>query len=165
VLSLHYNLIPAAIALIALDTRLGCLAETLDPKSEPQIMINSVHTLFVALHNLEIGGEAFIWHYYPSKSWRQLVKVLDFFVEYDQFITFEILFLPFNFKYFSVSYKYVQQAIERSKNRPEGTEPSALERLLKRDPNPTRAVIMALDMLMAGIDTVINKLNPKTRII
>jgi Cytochrome P450 len=49
----------------------------------------------------------------------------------------------------------VQQAMERSKNRPEGTEPSALERLLKRDPNPTRAVIMALDMLMAGIDTVI----------
>jgi len=64
-------------------------------------------------------------------------------------------FLPNTFDYFSVSHKYVQQAMERLKNRPEGTEPSALERLLKRDPNPTRAVIMALDMLMAGIDTVI----------
>jgi len=53
-----------------------------------------------------------------------------------------------------VSYKYVQQAIERSKLRNEDTEPSALERLLKKDPNPTRAVVMALDLMMAGIDTV-----------
>jgi len=56
--------------------------------------------------------------------------------------------------FFSVSYKYVLQAIERSKLRNENTEPSALERLLQKDPNPTRAVIMAIDMLMAGIDTV-----------
>jgi cytochrome P450 family 12 len=53
-----------------------------------------------------------------------------------------------------VSYKYVQQAIENSKSRKEGVEPSALEKLLQRDPNPTRSVIMALDMLMAGIDSV-----------
>jgi hypothetical protein len=56
----------------------------------------------------------------------------------------------------SVSYKYVQQAIENSKSRKEGVEPSALEKLLQRDPNPLRAVVMALDMLMAGIDTVTN---------
>jgi hypothetical protein len=48
----------------------------------------------------------------------------------------------------------VQQAIENSKTRKEGVEPSALEKLLQRDPNPLRAVVMALDMLMAGIDTV-----------
>lgn len=31
---------------------------------------------------------------------------------------------------------------------------SVLERFLARDSDPTRAVIMALDMLMAGVDTV-----------
>ncbi|XP_059488352.1 cytochrome P450 12b1, mitochondrial-like [Neocloeon triangulifer] len=37
-------------------------------------------------------------------------------------------------------------------------EPSALERMLGRDPNPTRAVVMALDMLAAGIDTTSHSL-------
>ncbi|XP_059479866.1 probable cytochrome P450 301a1, mitochondrial [Neocloeon triangulifer] len=127
-----------SIAVVALDTRLGCLADKLDPNSEPQRMIDSVHTLLEVLHNLEFGGEAFLWRIYPSPSWRKFVKVMDFFTD--------------------VSYKYVQQAIERSKSRPEGTEPSALERLLARDPNPTRGVIMALDMLMAGIDTTSHSL-------
>jgi len=32
---------------------------------------------------------------------------------------------------------------------------SVLEKFLQRDPDPTRAIIMALDMLFAGVDTVI----------
>jgi hypothetical protein len=70
-----------AIAVVALDTRLGCLGDKLDPESEPQKMINSVHTMLDSLHNLEIGGEAFLWRIYPSPSWRKLVKVLDYFGE------------------------------------------------------------------------------------
>jgi len=70
-----------AIAVVALDTRLGCLGEKLEPDSEPQQMIDSVHTLLAVLHNLEIGFEAFVWRIYPSPSWRKFVKVMDFFVE------------------------------------------------------------------------------------
>jgi hypothetical protein len=53
--------------------------------------------------------------------------------------------------------KYIAQAMERMKQRNKNseTEPSVLERFLERDPNTTRAVIMALDMLLAGVDTVI----------
>jgi hypothetical protein len=52
--------------------------------------------------------------------------------------------------------KYVHAAIERSKSRGQvdENELSVLERFLKRDPDPTRSVVMALDMLMAGVDTV-----------
>jgi hypothetical protein len=32
---------------------------------------------------------------------------------------------------------------------------SVLEKFLQRDPDPIRAIIMALDMLFAGVDTVI----------
>ncbi|XP_065349171.1 probable cytochrome P450 301a1, mitochondrial isoform X1 [Cloeon dipterum] len=127
-----------SIAVVALDTRLGCLDEELDPNSEPQRLITAVHTLLSVMHNLEIGGEAFLWRLIPTPSWKKFVKVMDFFVE--------------------VSHKHVLQAIERSKSRPADQEPSALERLLKRDPNPLRAVIMALDMLMAGIDTTSHSL-------
>jgi hypothetical protein len=31
---------------------------------------------------------------------------------------------------------------------------SVLEKFLERDPDPIRAIIMALDMLFAGVDTV-----------
>lgn len=70
-----------AIAVVALDTRLGCLGDKLDPESEPQKMIDSVHTMFAAMHNLEMGSEAFLWRIYPSPSWRKFVKVMNYFVE------------------------------------------------------------------------------------
>ncbi|XP_065349179.1 probable cytochrome P450 301a1, mitochondrial isoform X2 [Cloeon dipterum] len=127
-----------SIAVVALDTRLGCLDANLEADSEPQKMIDAVHTLLIVMHNLELGGEAFVWRHFPTPSWRKFIKTMDFFVD--------------------VSHKYVLQAIEWSKSRPANQEPSALERLVKRDPNPTRAVVMALDMLMAGIDTTSHSL-------
>jgi len=74
------------------------------------------------------------------------------------------LFIQYDKLNYRVGHKYVLQAIERSKSRTEETEPSALERLLKRDPNPSRAVIMAIDMLMGGIDTVRPKYSRKIQI-
>jgi len=54
--------------------------------------------------------------------------------------------------------KYINQAMERLKAMPEGSdrELTVLEKLLIRDPNPRTAVVMALEMMGAGIDTVTN---------
>jgi hypothetical protein len=57
-----------------------------------------------------------------------------------------------------VCLKYIKQAMERLKAMPEGSdrELTVLERLLIRDPDPKTAMVMALDMMGAGIDTVTN---------
>jgi hypothetical protein len=54
--------------------------------------------------------------------------------------------------------KYIIQAMERPKTIPEDSdrELTVLEKLLIKDPNPRTAVVMALDMMTAGIDTVTN---------
>jgi hypothetical protein len=54
--------------------------------------------------------------------------------------------------------KYINQAMERLKTMPEDSdrELTVLEKLLIKDPNPKTAVVMTLDMMTAGIDTVTN---------
>jgi hypothetical protein len=52
--------------------------------------------------------------------------------------------------------KYVNQAMERLQTTPDNTERelTVLEKLLIKDPNPKTAMVMARDMMGAGIDTV-----------
>lgn len=53
--------------------------------------------------------------------------------------------------------KYIQAATERMKNSSVGStmeEPSLLERVLKSEKNEKLACIMALDLILVGIDTV-----------
>jgi hypothetical protein len=53
--------------------------------------------------------------------------------------------------------KYISQAMERLKATPEDDrELTVLENLLIRDPDPRTAMVMALDMMTAGTDTVTN---------
>lgn len=53
--------------------------------------------------------------------------------------------------------KYIQNATERMKSGGGGSvmeEPSLLERVLKAENNEKLACIMALDLILVGIDTV-----------
>jgi len=52
--------------------------------------------------------------------------------------------------------KYINQAMERLKAMPEDSdrELTVLEKLLIRDPDPKIGMVMALDMMAAGIETV-----------
>ncbi|XP_059479868.1 probable cytochrome P450 301a1, mitochondrial [Neocloeon triangulifer] len=123
-----------SIGLVALDTRLGCLQENLLADSEPQRMIDSVHLILQSVHALEISNS--LWTKVPTPTWSKFETTMDYFT--------------------GVALKYVNEAIERIKKKSgdlEGDKQSVLERFLQRDPNPTRAVVMALDMLMAGVDT------------
>lgn len=69
------------IGLVALDTRLGCLDGTLDPKSEPQKIIDCAQ---FALRNIAILElKAPFWRWFPSISpmWKKYVNNMDYFVE------------------------------------------------------------------------------------
>jgi hypothetical protein len=52
--------------------------------------------------------------------------------------------------------RYINQAMERLQTTPGNTEREVrvLEKLLIKDPDPKTAMVMALDMMGAGIDTV-----------
>ncbi|XP_071452596.1 probable cytochrome P450 301a1, mitochondrial [Hetaerina americana] len=124
-----------SIAYVALDARLGCLAPTLAPGSEPQRVIDAVNVALDKLFDLEIGPP--FWKIMTTPSFKKFIDALDVFLE--------------------VSVKYVQAAIDRVEERKkagveDGGEPSVLERLLARTDVKT-ASIMAQDMLFGGIDT------------
>ncbi|XP_069671910.1 probable cytochrome P450 301a1, mitochondrial [Periplaneta americana] len=122
-----------SIAYIALDTRLGCFNPDLKPDSEPQKMIDAVQIMFDAMYKMEI--QVPFWKIMSTPAWRALVNSADYFVD--------------------VSLKYIKQAMERLKNLPPDSdrELTVLEKLLAKDPDIRTTVVMALDMLGAGIDT------------
>lgn len=122
-----------SIVYIALDTRLGCFEKDLKPDSEPQKMIDAVQVQFDAMLKLEMGLP--IWKIISTAAWRDLVKSTDYFVE--------------------VSMKYINEAIKRLNSLPEDPdrELTVLEKILARDPDPKTAIVMALDMMGAGVDT------------
>jgi hypothetical protein len=58
------------------------------------------------------------------------------------------------------SLKYINEAMERLKAMPQDAdrELTVLEKLLITDPDTKTAMVMALDMMAAGIDTVTNSM-------
>ncbi|KAJ9596905.1 hypothetical protein L9F63_012070 [Diploptera punctata] len=122
-----------SIVYIALDTRLGCLKSDLDSNSEPQKLINAVHVQFDSLSKMETGLP--IWKLFSIPTWRAYVKSADYFVQ--------------------VSLKYVNEAMKRIESLPDNPnrELTILEKILRRDPDPKTGVVMALEMMVAGVDT------------
>lgn len=56
--------------------------------------------------------------------------------------------------YFSTILKYVNEAIARMENNKNAEPFSALERLLKVDSNSSAAIVIVIDLILAGIETV-----------
>jgi hypothetical protein len=78
----HISNVLAAIAYVALDTRLGCLNSNLEPDSEPQKMIDSIQTQFDCIHKMEMKFP--VWKFVSTPTWRRYVKAADLFVQYVQ---------------------------------------------------------------------------------
>ncbi|CAB3362650.1 Hypothetical predicted protein [Cloeon dipterum] len=125
-----------SIALISLDTRLGCLQQHLAKDSDAQKMIDAVVQIFELTYELDFKVP--FWKLFPSKTMEALIGYSDNVLE--------------------ISLKYVDQA--RSKfgdlSATETPEMSVLQRILKRDQSSKRAVIMCMDMIFAGVDTTSN---------
>lgn len=63
--------------------------------------------------------------------------------------------------FISTAVKYIHRAMENMKKRPVDSEedPSILEQFFQRGMTPKDAIVMVVDLLMTGIDTVHNNKN------
>ncbi|KFB35468.1 cytochrome P450 CYP12F2 [Anopheles sinensis] len=116
------------MGVLALDTRLGVLKT--DQTEEAKKILALVRAIFDLMYEVDVLPS--VWKYYKTPSFNKLMKVFD---ELTDIIMVKI-----------------ENAVVKFENNPpsEGNQ-SVLEKLLKI--NKHVAVIMALDMLMAGVDT------------
>nr|XP_033343106.1 probable cytochrome P450 301a1, mitochondrial [Megalopta genalis] len=122
------------IGRVALDVRLGCLGGTLTPDSEPQKIIDAAKFALRNVAVLEL--KAPFWRYLPSRLWTKYVRNMDYFME--------------------VCMKYIDAAIERLKTKQavNDSDLSLMERILATETDPKMAYILALDLILVGIDTI-----------
>ncbi|XP_018568722.1 probable cytochrome P450 301a1, mitochondrial [Anoplophora glabripennis] len=122
------------IGRVSLDVRLGCLDPNLSPESEPQKIIDAAK---YALRNIAILELRFpFWRYFPTSIWTKYVKNMDYFIE--------------------VCMKHIDAAMEKLKTKTvlDEKELSLVERILANEPDPKTAYILALDLILVGIDTI-----------
>ncbi|GLH07255.1 Probable cytochrome P450 301a1, mitochondrial [Gryllus bimaculatus] len=117
-----------SITMVALDTRIGCLAPNLPKNSEPQGMIDSVQVMLEAFYKLDLKPS--LWRIMSTPMWRRFVGAMDYLTD--------------------VAEKYINEAIANKKKNPD-RPPSILEKLMEKDPKVAR--VMASDMLIGGVDT------------
>ncbi|XP_073817038.1 cytochrome P450 CYP12A2-like [Musca autumnalis] len=124
-----------SISIVALDQRLGLLGAN---RNNPEV--EKLFGLLIEFFTLSVDIEFMppIWKYYKTKKFMQLMRVLDGITDTVR--------------------KYVEEAILRIEAAERNgldvsyrNEPSVLEKLIKIDKKI--ATVMAMDMLMAGIDT------------
>lgn len=106
----------------------------MDPKSEPLQIINAAKYALRNVATLELKFP--FWRYVPTPLWTKYVNNMNYFVE--------------------ICMKYIQSATNRLASGEKGamTEPSLLERVIMSEKNEKIACIMALDLILVGIDTV-----------
>lgn len=141
------NIPLSGIGRVALDTRLGCLEPNLDPKSEPQQIINAAKYALRNVATLELKFP--FWRYFPTPLWSRYVNNMNYFVE--------------------ICMKYIQEATAKMKSRTPAErealgEPSLLERVILSEKDEKIACVMALDLILVGIDTVKFKLKKKNNL-
>ncbi|KAL9914288.1 putative cytochrome P450 301a1, mitochondrial [Glossina fuscipes fuscipes] len=122
------------IGRVALDTRLGCLSPNLPPDSEPQQIIDAAKFALRNVATLEL--KAPYWRYFPTPMWTRYVKNMNYFVE--------------------ICLKYIKNTTVRLKTEgpSKNGETSLLEKVIVTQGNEKIATIMALDLILVGIDTI-----------
>ncbi|XP_046748006.1 probable cytochrome P450 301a1, mitochondrial [Diprion similis] len=122
------------IGRVALDVRLGCLGENLAPDSEPQKIIDAAKYALRNVAVLEL--KAPFWRYIPTPLWTRYVRNMDYFIK--------------------ICMKHIDEAMERLKTKKSVSETdlSLVERILAKETDPKMAYILALDLILVGIDTI-----------
>jgi cytochrome P450 family 49 subfamily A len=70
---------PTAIGSVALDTRLGCLRSQISSESETSRIIQSIHTFFVNVAEVELRTP--FWRVWSTPTWNKYIGALDVFRE------------------------------------------------------------------------------------
>lgn len=120
-----------SITYVALDTRLGALKST--DNTEALAMIQALKDAFNYINQLDFQPS--LWRYVTTPALRGLIKSLDYIN--------------------GVAEKYVAAAMDRLQTHPknEARHLTVLEQLLLRNEDPAMGVAMAVDMIVAGVDT------------
>ncbi|XP_039490346.1 probable cytochrome P450 12a5, mitochondrial [Drosophila santomea] len=123
-----------SVSVVALDKQLGLLKES-GKNSDATKLFKHLDDFFLYSADLEMKPS--LWRYFKTPQLKKMLKTMDSLQE--------------------ITLSYVDEAIERLEKeakegvvRPEN-EQSVLEKLLKVDKKV--ATVMAMDMLMAGVDT------------
>lgn len=69
----------AAVALVGLNTRLGCLDRNSSPDSEAQKMIRAANIAITLTNEIEFSVP--IWRYITTPALRQIFQAQDYFTE------------------------------------------------------------------------------------
>ncbi|CAH2236859.1 jg27473 [Pararge aegeria aegeria] len=123
-----------SISVVALGGRLNCFDPKLPESSPARKLIHLVHEIFTIVDQLDFKPS--VWRYISTPTFKKAMKLYE-----DQI---------------SISKHFIAVAMKelKSKNQPSFEEKGVLEKLLEIDENV--AVIMASDMLFAGVDTAAN---------
>ncbi|XP_062544598.1 probable cytochrome P450 49a1 [Armigeres subalbatus] len=121
-----------SIGRVALDTRLGCVSKT--GNEESKRIIDSINTFFWTVAEVELRMP--IWRIYQTSAYKKYIAALD---------TFRDLCM-----------RHINIAMERMNNSSEVKSEehiSIVERILQKTNNPKIAAVLALDLIMVGVDT------------
>lgn len=127
-----------SVSVVALDKQLGLLKENSEKSANVMLLFKSLDEFFTYAAVLEVQPS--LWRYIHTPMMKKLLNAFD------------------NIQ--KVTLEYVNEAVERLDSEAKRgivkppSEQSVLEKLLKIDKKV--ATIMAMDMLMAGVDTVSN---------
>jgi len=124
-----------SVARVALDTRLGCLDANLSRHSESQRIIDSINTFFWNVAEVELKMP--VWRVYKNKSFKKYIGALE------------------DFR--SLCLKHIENTMQKMTkknfNRIKEEDVSIVERILLNSNNPKLAAVLALDLMLVGVDT------------
>lgn len=124
-----------SVALLALNSRLGCLQPNLPKDSEQEALIKAVGEMFGLNYRLDNGLQ--LWRYSPVQgpTMRKLEEHCKVF--------------------YSICERHIQESLAKlqAREKKEGEDKTLLELFAERGCDSGMATIMALDMLFAGVDT------------
>lgn len=149
-----------AVCRVSLDTRLGCLSA--QPNSESQKIIDAINTFFWTVPEVELRLP--IWRIYQNKTFKNYIAALDSFREWISSQMFDFCLKSIrvpNLIFHRLCMKHIQIAMERLIRESDAgaTEKnieniSILEKILKQTKDPKIATVLALDLMLVGVDTV-----------
>ncbi|KAH8275344.1 hypothetical protein KR026_005326 [Drosophila bipectinata] len=121
-----------SISFVALNTRMGLLTDQPDPNASR--LAHHMGEFFN--YSFKYDVQPSIWPYYKTPGFKKFLKTYDDITE--------------------ITTNYIEEAIKRFQSQEEGQTKCVLQQLLGL--NKQVAVVMVMDMLMAGIDTTSSSL-------
>ncbi|KAK9877540.1 hypothetical protein WA026_018647 [Henosepilachna vigintioctopunctata] len=124
-----------SVARVSLDTRLGCLEPNLPKDSESQKIIDAINTFFWNVAEVELKMP--VWRVYHNNSFKKYIGALE---------DFRIL-----------CSKYIRKTMDNMNQKDfqnvKQENISIVEKILLKTGNPKLAAVLALDLLLVGVDT------------